>query len=77
MTKGLFDDADIDVPCPGCGHENRKTMRWLRDNTQMTCGGCGQPVILENQQLRRDMDDLDQSFGELRRAIEKPIKIRL
>jgi hypothetical protein len=32
MAKGVLDDHKVDIACPKCGHENRKSVRWLRDN---------------------------------------------
>jgi hypothetical protein len=37
MTKGPFDDADIKIPCPGCGKTNKQTVGWLRNHSQGSC----------------------------------------
>lgn len=69
MAEGLFDKREIDVPCPKCGHKNRKALGWLRDHTQIICAGCGVEITLENEKLRSGLDQADKAMEEVRRTI--------
>ena len=63
MAEGLFDDAEVDVPCPECGKENQRTLRSLRAEEKFNCVGCG---VL----IAPDARDLDQGLGSAEKALE-------
>ena len=48
----IYDDADVNPPRPASGHEYKKAMPWLNDETQFACEGCGDLVTLEKAKLR-------------------------
>ncbi len=38
----MLNDADEwPIPCPECGHETRKQIGWLKDNSSLSCPRCG------------------------------------
>ena len=53
----IYDDADVNPPRPAFGHEYKKAMPWLHDETQFACEGCGDLVALEKAKLRDDIRD--------------------
>jgi ribosomal protein S27E len=66
-----LDSSAVDVPCPGCGHKNRKTVGWLKTHDQMTCGGCGKVVQLESSGFRKGMREVDASLKKLTDTFKK------
>ena len=66
MPKPLFDDTAVDIVCGDCGEQHRKTIRWLRDYTNLTCEGCGSEIALQNELLRGNIDELDRVMRSLR-----------
>ncbi|WP_152539987.1 hypothetical protein [Afipia sp. P52-10] len=71
MSEGLFDDASVEIPCPGCGHKHEKTLGWLKDVKEFTCDGCGAMVAVENAELRASLDGLDKAWGDVLGAFDK------
>lgn len=71
MAMGLFDDAEIEIACPGCGHKQKKTVRWLSNEKSFTCPGCRERVTLDNDELRRDMRKVDKAADDLKRQIAR------
>ena len=66
MPKPLFDNTAVDIVCGDCGEQHRKTIRWLRDYTNLTCEGCGSEIALQNELLRGNIDELDRVMRGLR-----------
>jgi predicted nucleic acid-binding Zn ribbon protein len=54
--KHLNNDAEIPVPCQGCGHKFVKTVGEIRDEPEFTCPKCG---------LRHDADALAATLKRL------------
>jgi predicted RNA-binding Zn-ribbon protein involved in translation (DUF1610 family) len=46
-AQSKLDDREIAFNCPKCGHENRKTIAWLKANHSFTCAGCGAPATIQ------------------------------
>jgi hypothetical protein len=40
VRSRMFDDAEIDLTCPQCGHKSMKTIGWIKANDAFTCDGC-------------------------------------
>jgi len=55
MAERLFENASISLPCLGCGHKNKKTVGWLRDHTDLTCGVCGTKIKIDNAEFRSEL----------------------
>ncbi len=66
MAKRFFDDHEIDVPCPQCGHKTKQSIGWLRANKEMTCVGCGVAISLEDKGFRAGLDKVEKSLADLR-----------
>jgi len=61
---GLFDDHEIIVLCPQCGQEHSKTVRWLRDQMNLPCDGCGSDIHLDDSKFRRALNNIDKAVEE-------------
>ena len=69
----MFDDADIELSCPGCGHKMTKTLGWITSHKELVCTGCGETITLETDQLARDLKKVDKLLD----SFPKQITIRL
>ena len=67
----ILDGSPIDLPCPGCGHKNRKTVGWIKLHSRMTCAGCGRDVILDSSDFRRGMRNVDTQLDKLSKTFRK------
>ena len=50
MSDSL-DSQIVEVPCPACGHETAKTIGWLREHRTFVCYECGNPVLVNADEL--------------------------
>lgn len=71
MAKGVFDERELPVTCPGCGHKHVKTVRWLRDHQEITCAGCGKRIEIDNAQMREGFDKVDGAMDRLRKSFSR------
>lgn len=68
---GFIDNAEIALPCPGCGHNTHKTVGWIKANDNFICARCGATVVLQNtEELARISDDIADSIDNLSRAFD-------
>lgn len=44
-------NATVPIPCPKCGHKQNELVSRLRQNPQITCGGCGVTIAINGEQL--------------------------
>jgi hypothetical protein len=45
MSKSLFDDQSIEIPCPRCQRTTPKVVDWIRANDRYTCAGCNAEIL--------------------------------
>jgi transposase-like protein len=69
----MFENADIELSCPGCKHKMTKTLGWITSHNQFVCTGCNQTITLETDQLARDLKKVDKILD----SFPKEITIRL
>lgn len=77
----MFENAELGIPCPGCGQKNPKAIAWIKANNHghFVCDGCGERVRVEADELIAGLDKVDKSIADLRKAIgggKKTIKIK-
>ena len=61
MWKVHLDHTAVTVICERCGQQHSKAVRWFRDHTKLICDGCGCAIMLQNEQLRARIEELDQA----------------
>ncbi len=44
--SNLLDDVTLGLDCPSCGHENPRTIGWIKAHDSYTCEECGEIVFL-------------------------------
>ncbi len=76
MAKSILDSAEIGVPCPGCGHETKKSVGWLRSHDELVCSGCGETIRLDDEGFRAGLDSADKAMGDFKRNLARLNKRR-
>lgn len=71
MREGFFDGAEMNVPCPNCGHETAQTLGWLKRSPQWLCEGCGLTVQLDASDVARGVQEMEEALAELERELKK------
>lgn len=61
---GPLDNQLLDIPCQNCRHVTKKSIGWVKTNCQFTCV-CGTKIILDTDQFRRQIADLERRLGKL------------
>lgn len=70
MTTGLFDKADISIPCPSCGKVNKKAIGWLKTHKQIKCAKCGDTFDLDTSQFNRELRKVDQATAKFKKTFK-------
>jgi ribosomal protein S27E len=69
----MFENASVDLSCPGCGNKMPKTLGWITSHKEIVCSGCGETIHLEADQLSRSLKELNKTLDRF----PKQITIRL
>lgn len=72
---GELDRETIDIPCPECGHKNRKSVGWLKSHKQFTCAGC-RKVTIETSNFGKEMRKVDTALSDLTKRLNKTFRIK-
>lgn len=75
MTNEL-DSGAFDIPCPECGHKNRKTVGWLKTHKQFVCAGC-RKVTIKTGDFQKGMREVEAEFAKLKKSTDKTFRIKL
>ena len=65
----MFENQEIGVPCPKCGHKTKKTVGWLKSNDKLTCGGCGSDLIVNSEELLAGIKEAEKAVAKFRKSI--------
>lgn len=66
---GIFDKAEIEIPCAKCGSKTKKPIGWIKTNNKFVCS-CGVTVNLDADQFRQAIAEADRSLDDLQRTIK-------
>lgn len=66
---GFLDNAEIEIPCSNCGGKTKKSIGWIKSNSQLTCA-CGTIINLDADQFRGEIAKVDASFANLQRTLK-------
>ena len=70
-NAGMFDNQTLDVTCPRCGKQVKKTVAWIKSHNEFTCSGCRNRVELDRDQF---LDGLAMAEKTLRDFARNPSK---
>ena len=66
MTEKDSPDTDLlSIPCPQCGQQVQKSLRWIKNNNQITCAGCGVAFALDPQPLLTGIKAANKALKQL------------
>lgn len=63
----VLEEIEIPVPCPACGNNNLRSVRWLRAGRPLACGSCGETINLDSRGIRDAIRDAEKSIARIRR----------
>jgi uncharacterized Zn finger protein len=67
----MFDNEEIGIPCPECGHETSRPVAWVKANDELPCRRCGTAIVLENEKHLLTIEQVAQNMTKLRRSLAK------
>ena len=70
MSNDFFDNQEIDLPCPNCGAKTRKSVRWIKNNSQFICS-CGGVIDLKSEQFVRELRKVEVEIDKLKKSLGK------
>jgi DNA-directed RNA polymerase subunit RPC12/RpoP len=70
---GLFDQQELEIPCPHCRTRVKKTVRELKQ-PGVRCPLCG--AAFDTSQFKQQLDQVEQSLKELQGTV-KNIRIKI
>jgi len=68
--SGFLDDVEIEIPCSQCGRKMKKSIRWIKNNSEFTCA-CGVRIILDADQFRREIAEKEAQLRNLGNSFKK------
>jgi transposase-like protein len=69
--QNLFDDGEVELPCPKCARKTKRTLGRLRREKKFKCAGCGSDVDVDTKELEQSMRSIGQSFDSLKRSLRR------
>ena len=67
----LFDNSDIEIPCPHCGKKSKQRLGGLNHNQDFTCPHCRQVSTLDTKGFDKGQKAINDSLDDFARAISK------
>ena len=67
----FFDQQEINVPCPNCQHKFPEKVGRLKDSPQLNCPACGNLFQINAEQLRNDLNTLQEGVDKIRAAFKR------
>ena len=68
MLESL-DSYEIHISCTHCGHKIKKSIGWIKSNSDFICV-CGTTIRLDADQFKSDIADVERSLSDLQRTIK-------
>ncbi len=65
----MFENVELGIPCPGCGHKTPKSIGFIRANSVLVCAGCNEVVTVKGDELIAGLDKADRSIADLRNKL--------
>jgi predicted nucleic-acid-binding Zn-ribbon protein len=60
----MEDSSDVPLSCPKCGHTTPRPMRWVQENTFVTCSECGATVLIDKDAATKLVAQLQQNGAD-------------
>jgi endogenous inhibitor of DNA gyrase (YacG/DUF329 family) len=69
--KSVFDNSDIEIPCPHCGKKTKQRIGRVKHDKNFTCPGCGKVSALDASGLRDGLKGAQRSLDDFARSLRK------
>lgn len=67
----LFENSDIEIPCPHCGKKSKQRLGGLQHEQDLICVHCSQRFTLDTQGLIDGLKSAQDSLNDFARSIGK------
>lgn len=67
----FFDQQEINIPCPHCGHKFPEKVGRLKDSPEVTCPACAGVFKVNAEQLRDALAALQEGVDRIRAAFKR------
>lgn len=64
-VSGLFNKAQITIPCGKCGHEFPKTIAELELYNDVACPGCGIHITIDMKDFLKERKGLEKKLSDM------------
>ena len=66
---GSLDDAKVEIVCPTCHRRFEETLGTLKLDPVIRCPGCRQPIQVQADRLRSDLEKVERGLAEPDRTL--------
>lgn len=66
----FFDEVEIDIPCENCGHETKKSIAWIKQNSHLICD-CGTQINISKDQFIEGINEAESMINDLENSLKK------
>jgi transposase-like protein len=70
-AMSLFDNSDIEIPCPHCGKKTKKRIGSVQNSKTFACPSCGKTSTLDASGLGKGLQSAQKQIDDLKRALGK------
>ncbi len=69
----MFDEIEIDIPCPNCDNKLRMTVKKLRTNPILHCKYCSNDIKIntDTSKFDRETQKVEKSLKKLKQTLKK------
>ncbi len=69
----MFDEIEIDIPCPSCNSKLKTTVEKLRTNPILHCNHCGDDIKInaDISKFDRETQKVEKSLNNLKKTLKK------
>lgn len=69
----MFDEIEIDIPCPNCNNKLKSTVKKLRTNPILHCRHCGNDIKInaDTSKFDRETQKVEKSLKKLKQTLKK------
>lgn len=72
----VIENLEIEIPCLGssCSKKIKKTIGWMKRNTQLTCPSCQTVMDLQSDQFRREVAKAEAALADFMKSVNKTFR---
>ena len=69
----MFEEIEIDIPCPNCNNNLRTTVKKLRTNPTLYCNHCDNDIKInaDTSKFDRETQKVEKSLKKLKQTLKK------